>query len=179
MMKEPEEAFHTRPPQGDSSGLLWLSVMAVIAVAVVYFVVVTRFVPESDRGSFGDMFGALTSVFSGLAFAGLIYTIDLQRRELRLQRIELAATRAEMKASRKEQARSADAQNELVDMQLLSARIQGLSAVIAGRYQYASAKEGVQAKDVVTNSIRAEEETLVKWMQQAGANDLALRQIKR
>lgn len=34
------------------------------------------------RGLFGDQFGALSSLFSGLAFAGIIYTILLQRSDL-------------------------------------------------------------------------------------------------
>lgn len=34
------------------------------------------------RGAFGDKFGAINALFSGLAFAGLITTVLLQRREL-------------------------------------------------------------------------------------------------
>jgi len=48
-----------------------------------------------DRGTFGDMFGAVNAIFSGLAFAGLIFTILLQKEELELQRIELTETRQE------------------------------------------------------------------------------------
>ena len=33
------------------------------------------------RGQFGDMFGAVNALFSGLAFAGLIITLILQRNE--------------------------------------------------------------------------------------------------
>lgn len=40
-----------------------------------------------------DVFEAINSLFSGLAFAGLIYTIMLQRKELSLQRKELRDTR--------------------------------------------------------------------------------------
>ncbi|WP_343334184.1 putative phage abortive infection protein [Draconibacterium aestuarii] len=49
------------------------------------------------RGVFGDMFGVVNSLFSGLAFAGIIITIFLQSRELKLQRDELAETREEFK----------------------------------------------------------------------------------
>lgn len=49
-----------------------------------------------DRGTFGDMFGAVNALFSGLAFAGIIFTIFLQRRELQLQRSELEETRKEL-----------------------------------------------------------------------------------
>jgi len=44
-------------------------------------------------GTFGDSFGPLTATFSGLAFAGLIWTVLLQKEELKLQRMELSETR--------------------------------------------------------------------------------------
>lgn len=47
-------------------------------------------------GVFGDSFGVLTALFSGLAFAGIIFTILLQREELKLQRKELTLTREEL-----------------------------------------------------------------------------------
>jgi hypothetical protein len=34
-----------------------------------------------ERGTFGDMFGALNTLFSALALAGVIYTLNLQRRD--------------------------------------------------------------------------------------------------
>jgi hypothetical protein len=39
--------------------------------------------PKYLTGTFGDSFGVLTALFSGLAFAGLVYTILLQRIELK------------------------------------------------------------------------------------------------
>lgn len=48
---------------------------------------------EAARGVFGDKFGAVNALFSGLAFAGIIFTILLQRKELELQREELVSTR--------------------------------------------------------------------------------------
>lgn len=44
---------------------------------------------EVARGVFGDKFGAVNALFSGLAFAGIIFTIFLQRRELALQRLDI------------------------------------------------------------------------------------------
>jgi hypothetical protein len=41
------------------------------------------------------MFGSVNALFSGLALAGIILTILLQRKELKLQREELKDTRAE------------------------------------------------------------------------------------
>ncbi len=44
---------------------------------------------EVARGVFGDKFGSINALFSGLAFAGIIFTIFLQRRELALQRLNI------------------------------------------------------------------------------------------
>jgi hypothetical protein len=45
--------------------------------------------PEiSHRGLFGDLFGCVNALFSGLAFAGLVWTILLQRNDLRTQYTE-------------------------------------------------------------------------------------------
>lgn len=54
------------------------------------------------RGTFGDMFGAVNALFSGLAFAGLIVTLIMQHEELGLQREELAQTNKELAAQREE-----------------------------------------------------------------------------
>ncbi|WP_437673207.1 hypothetical protein [Sorangium sp. So ce131] len=61
--------------------------------------------PE-DRGLFGDMFGAVNALFSGLALAGVVYAIFLQRQELQLQREELELTRAELRRSAEAQENS-------------------------------------------------------------------------
>lgn len=54
---------------------------------------------------FGAAVGAVGGLFSALAFAGLVATIVLQSRELKLQREELAATRAEFKDQNRTMAR--------------------------------------------------------------------------
>lgn len=57
--------------------------------------------PTADHfarfGQFGDSFGAVNALFSGLAFIGVIYAVLLQKEELRLQREELEKTRDEFK----------------------------------------------------------------------------------
>lgn len=59
------------------------------------------------------MFGAVNALFSGLAFASLVYAIFLQRRELELQRQELAFTRAELEGQKLQIA----AQNDVLRIQ--------------------------------------------------------------
>ena len=51
-------------------------------------------------GVAGDMFGSLTALFSGLAFAGLISTLLMQRKELEFQREELRLSRSEFHLQR-------------------------------------------------------------------------------
>lgn len=63
-------------------------------------IIMLLFVESSNRGTFGDMYGSVTSLFTGLAFAGLIYTINLQKTELGLQRTELTLTRKELAGQR-------------------------------------------------------------------------------
>ena len=56
---------------------------AVPAVLVAFGLIIWHAIPEaSNRGLFGDMFGAINAMFSGLAFAGIVYTILVQRAEM-------------------------------------------------------------------------------------------------
>lgn len=74
----------------------------------------------SDRGTFGDQFGAVNALFSGLAFAGLIITILLQRRDLELQRNDLKLQRKELELTRQEmeeQTAEFEKQNETLKIQ--------------------------------------------------------------
>ena len=50
-----------------------------------------------ERGVFGDMFGAVNAVFSGLAFAGIIISLYLQRIDLKNQFEEIKKTNEEFK----------------------------------------------------------------------------------
>ncbi|MEM1158545.1 MAG: hypothetical protein AAGH72_09840 [Verrucomicrobiota bacterium] len=53
-----------------------------------------------DVGTLGDSAGLINSLFTGLAFAGLIYTILLQMRELKHQREDLKLQREELKETK-------------------------------------------------------------------------------
>lgn len=72
-------------------------------------------VRPADYATLGDSFGALNALFSGLAFAGLIYAIRLQSLELRETRDELEKTR--------------EAQEEQAKNQTLSAKLQALNTL--------------------------------------------------
>ncbi|CAH1216024.1 hypothetical protein [Paenibacillus sp. JJ-223] len=97
-------------------------------IALVIFVVwagsgvaIYIFVDKDFRGITGDMFGAVNALFSGFAFAGLIYTIAVQRQELSLQREAIKMQTEELKMQREETARSADqleGQKNLLNLQM-------------------------------------------------------------
>lgn len=82
---------------------------------------------DSTRGSFGDMYGVVNALFSGLATGGVILAILLQRLDLKIQRQELRNSieqlelqRDEMKLQRQEMQQSTAeirAQKEILDRQ--------------------------------------------------------------
>lgn len=83
---------------------LSLAIALTIAVVVIWAIsgyLIYHFVGP-ERGIFGDMFGAVNALFSGLAFVGFLYTILLQRADLKLQKHEHDLSRAEMAAQREQ-----------------------------------------------------------------------------
>lgn len=82
------------------------------------------------RGQLGDMFGLVNSLFSGLAFAGVILAILLQREELSLQRKELKLTRDELKKSVDAQRRSLEVLNKQAESMELAAKMNSINSLI-------------------------------------------------
>lgn len=67
--------------------VVWIVVCLLIQWLYYYLIILN--LPSWDvRGQFGDLFGGLAAGFNGLTFAGLIYTLLLQREEIRAQQIE-------------------------------------------------------------------------------------------
>lgn len=75
-------SHHYRPLLIAALLVVGLWALSDLAITTLY-----QSLPDSP-GTFGDMFGAINSLFYGLAFAGLIYTILQQREELDLTRQE-------------------------------------------------------------------------------------------
>lgn len=76
--------------------------VTIYAVVILYLTWPITIFSVEKSGAFGDSFGLLTSLFSGLAFAGLILTIVMQKEELALQREELSLTRKELTGQKEE-----------------------------------------------------------------------------
>lgn len=114
-----------------------------------------RYQAMEVRGQHGDMFGGLNTLFSGLAFAGLIYTVLLQREELSLQRRELELTREELHRTAKANEEAAKALAKQIDTQLLAARISGMSALLTSCNErladISRMNEGFRSKNQMTS----------------------------
>jgi Putative phage abortive infection protein len=82
----------------DNKLVIWGAIAMIVILGLwstTYFLL--KDLEPADRGTYGDMFGAVNALFSGFALAGIIFTILLQRKELDYQRKELEATRLEFK----------------------------------------------------------------------------------
>lgn len=84
--------------------------------------------PEA-AGLWGDSFGFVNALLSALAFAGVLVTLWMQRRELQLQREEMQLNREEMKATREEHERMAKAQETSEHRLFLAAYMNALESL--------------------------------------------------
>lgn len=105
--------------------------LVVIVIWVVSAVAIYYLIPNwGDRGTLGDMFGAVNALYSGLAFAGLLFTIVLQRQEIKMNRHEIELNRKELKKSTAAQTHSQKALQEQAIQTHLTAKINAMSTVI-------------------------------------------------
>jgi hypothetical protein len=80
---------------------------AVVALWLATLCVLVLVLPDwGSRGQFGDLFGSVNALFSGLAFAALYSSIRVQQSQLETQQNELALQREELKLQREEMAAS-------------------------------------------------------------------------
>lgn len=116
-----------------------LTIMAVSlgSVFLVWLLVgvIPHYMPTKWTSPLGDTYEAVSALFGGLAFAGVVVTILLQSMELRLQREELAETREELK-------RSATAQERSEQMLFLSAYMNTCSSLLDGYGRMFQQSEG-------------------------------------
>lgn len=94
---------HHEDKASDAIMWFWVIIVALFMLSLwgANFLFLYNLEPE-QRGTFGDMFGTVNALFSGFAFAGIIFTILLQKKELSSQREALLLQHEELKATRKE-----------------------------------------------------------------------------
>jgi hypothetical protein len=115
--------------------LLWVA-----AGVGVYF----AFDKMEHRGLFGDMFGTVNSLFSGLALAGVIFAIFLQRKDLALQRAELRMSRDQLKRSADNQEKAEKTRMQQANTMFITAKIEAYNAIL----EYYSDRAEIAAGDM-------------------------------
>jgi hypothetical protein len=108
----------------DKLHIRYLTIAALIIIGlwlVTPFILFKVFPAPSDRGTFGDLYGSINSLFSGLALLGVIAAIFLQHKELSLSTIELR--------------KSAQSLKQQVELAAMTARIQALPTLIQAQKQ--------------------------------------------
>jgi hypothetical protein len=83
----------------------------------------------SKSGTFGDTFGAVNALFSGLALAGVAYAVYLQRRELRAAEDQLAMARNEAKESEESRRRTEQQLVKHTDALVAAAKLNAADAI--------------------------------------------------
>lgn len=123
--------------------ILFIIVLIWILIGIISY---KMFDSWPERGTFGDMFGAINSLFSALAFGGIIYTIYLQKSELSLQRQELIETRKELARSAEAQEKSEKALNRQLASMTLTAKLNALNSLVvvfSGKAEEVKTKSGI------------------------------------
>lgn len=89
------------------------ALVIILIMCIAAFIIFNSIDSWDHRGQFGDLFGVVNALFSGLAFAGIIITIRQQHQDLCYQREALEQTRKEMR----QQTNEFDKQNETLKIQ--------------------------------------------------------------
>lgn len=92
---------------------MWAIGFVLLVMSLAAFLIIRNIEGWDKRGQFGDLFGVVNALFSGLAFAGLIITIRQQHLDLEYQRQAIEQTQLELQNQTKE----FDEQNETLKIQ--------------------------------------------------------------
>lgn len=113
------------------NNLLIKLILIVVLIWSVSAILIMVFLSEwANRGAFGDLFGAVNALFSALAFAVLIYTIVLQREEIKQNREEIVLNRKELEKSSKLQRKSQEVLIRQVEQTHLSAKMNAMRTLV-------------------------------------------------
>jgi len=133
----------------------------------------------AERGQFGDLFGVTNSFFSGLAFAGLIYTIYLQSRQIEIQAREIRRGEINTQESLRLSSESVGLANEELQIARKRERLE-LSVILLNHYEGELKRirdldnKGLGYSDNSIREVRAAEKTVaLKRIVDAAYTELA------
>lgn len=150
-----------------------LIIIGIISIVIIVSGLLITYAVMKDKTkdeleAFGNMFGGINSLFSGLALAGIILTVLFQKNELTLQRLELIETREELKRSAEAQEKSEKALRRQAENLKISAQLSAMSTLVNYyideekrlKHIFPSPTEYTQATDKKRDCIRKIEEIL-------------------
>lgn len=152
------------------------TVLVGLTIAVWFFsgLAIIYFIDDwGDRGTFGDLFGAVNALFSGLAFAGLLYSLFENKKQIMAQQEELLLNRQELLKARKIQEKTEKAIEAQVSQMKNTARLSGLNTLV--NYFTAKINDAKSTDEEIKHAIEKRREAireidrLIKW---ANADDL-------
>lgn len=153
--------------KGKDKDFILTAIIVAFLIISAWFVTLFVLREKPNRGTFGDMFGSINALFSGLALAGIILTILLQRRDLAYQRKDLAIqlrvlneTKDELKRTAIAQEKSEIALNRQAENLKISAELTALNTLV--NYYYDEVKFASSRGLPTTGSLHAEKEKYVK-----------------
>ncbi len=131
----------------------WYWIIAAIITVVTIFIglwILNRHWHElpPNAAEFGDSFGMANTLFSALAFAFLIVTALMQRKELELQRKELTDTRKELKKSAIAQEASQQALSSQVSILSKQALLSSYQSMFQANSQIATKGGSVEINQI-------------------------------
>ena len=132
-----------------------LAALVLVSFQVIYYFVVFWTWGPKDHGLFGDMFGGLNSLFSGLAFLALVATLYMQSQELALQRNELRLQREELKQNREALDRQRDQMEKSQQALSTQAGILADSSVLEAVGSMARAGQGLHLSNELQQKLDA------------------------
>jgi hypothetical protein len=147
----------------------YLPALIAAAFVILFWVLYPGFIngtPE-ERGQFGDTYGGLNALFSGLAFALLIYTVILQGQELALQREELRMTREELKRTALANEEAAKAMNKQAKAQLLAAQISAVGSKLMSLQTRAASFSGNEGQVFFGDALHSTSTKLKELLEEA------------
>lgn len=77
--------------------MIWAVLGVILIMALSFYIIFNNIGTWDKRGQFGDLFGAVNALFSGLAFAGLIITIRQQHKNLEYQQQTINQSKKDIK----------------------------------------------------------------------------------
>ena len=132
---------------------VYWAIVIILIESVLGYLIFTSLSTWPERSAFGEMFGVINTLFSGLAFAGVIFAIVMQRKELRLQRREFKMNREQLRLSAEAQEKAERALNEQAIALQRSAKIYALSFLLNAHIERKKLQVGIMDITNITDEL--------------------------